>query len=258
MNNDQYLSILKKRLSAMDKSSRDEILLEINSHADALGGSSESLYERFGDPDILAKQYLEDEPLKSSASKKVKGIGKYILTAIGVVASILLAGLVILYNIYTGDDFDYADEQSPQLSLDSAEWQTMDWSQAMTLEVEQSKVVFYWNNRNLLAWNCKGRNTIPLNHQGKIKIKQSSCLVSLPNQKTLLQTRQSSIVVVRPQAPLEIEINQSSLRIAENEAGYRYAIERVRSEMDNFMSSDSAEIEIQIAAMESTISKYSY
>ncbi len=258
MNNDQYLSILKKRLSAMDKSSRDEILLEINSHADALGGSSESLYERFGDPDILAKQYLEDEPLKSSASKKVKGIGKYILTAIGVVASILLAGLVILYTIYAGDDFDYADEQAPQLSLDSAEWQTMDWSQAMTLEVEQSKVVFYWNNRNLLAWNCKGSNAIPRNHQGKIKITQSSCLVSLPNQKTRLQTRQSSIVVVRPQASLEIKINQSTLRIAENETGYRYAIEKVRSETDNFMSSDSAEIEIHIAAMESTISKYSY
>ncbi len=242
----------------MSKNSRDEILLEISSHVDAMGDNSKSLFERFGDPDILAKQYLEDEPLKTSVSTKVKGVGKHILVAVGVVVTVLLVAIVILYNIYAGDDFDYADEQAPQLSLDSAAWKTMTWSQMLTLEVEQAKVVFYWNNQNLLGWNCKGTKTIPENHQGKIKIMHSSCLVSLPGQKALLQTRQSSIVVVRPQAPLEIEVNQSTLRIAENGTGYRYAIEKVRSEMDDFVSSDAAEIEVRITAMESTISKYSY
>ncbi len=258
MNNDQYISSLKRRLSSMDKNSRDEILLEINSHVDAMGDNSESLFERFGDPDTLAKQYLEDEPVKTPVSTKVKGVGKHIMATVGIVVTVLLVAIIILYNIYAGDDFDYADEQAPQLSLDSAAWKTMPWSQMMTLEVEQAKVVFYWNNQNLLGWNCKGTNTIPQNHQGNIKIMHSSCLVSLPSQKTLLHTRQSSIVVVRPQAPVEIEVNQSTLRIAENGVGYRYAIKKVHSEMDDIISSDSAEIEIQIDAMESTISKYSY
>jgi len=258
MNNDQYLSILKKRLSAMDKTSRDEILLEIKSHADALGESSESLFARFGDPEILAQQYLEDEPLKSSVSQKARGIGNNVLAGIGIVVSALIVGLISLYYIYAGDDFDYADEQAPQLSLDGAKWTTMSWSQTMIFEVEQSEVIFYWNDRNLIGWNCKGDIRLPEDHQGKIKIVQSSCLVSLPKQKTVLQARQSSIVVVRPQAWAQIEIKQSTMRIAENGGRYRYIIDKVRSDIDDFTSNDSAEIEIQIAAIESTIRRYSY
>ncbi len=258
MNNDQYISILKKQLSAMNKRARDEILLEIKSHADALGGSPKSLLTRFGDPEILAQQYLEDEPLKQSVSQKARGFGKSILISIGIVASILVVGLIVLYNLYAGDDFDYSNEQASQVSLDDAAWTTMNWSQAMTLEVEQSQVVFYWNDRNIIGWNCKGVNSIPHDHQGNIKIVQSSCLVSLPKQKMKLQARQSTIVVVRPQAPIQVDINQSSMRIAENDTRYRYEIDKVRSDMDEFTSSDSAEIEIQIAAVESTISKYSY
>jgi hypothetical protein len=55
MTKTQFIAILVKALAGMDKQSRDDILLEIKSHADESGNNDNALSEQFGAPEELVK-----------------------------------------------------------------------------------------------------------------------------------------------------------------------------------------------------------
>jgi uncharacterized membrane protein len=62
MSNQQYLKALKRALGNLKKHNRDEIIKEIQSHIQDIG-ESESLENKFGNVNTLAKKYLGDVPL---------------------------------------------------------------------------------------------------------------------------------------------------------------------------------------------------
>lgn len=257
MNNNQYIAELKKSLSVMDSHAREQILREIQSHADEMNEGDESLISRFGNPQTLASQYLEDEELKPSISHKARGIGKTILLGIGIVASILIISIVILVKLYSGDEFNYADENAPELSMQNSNWTSIDWDHPLDIVVRQAQVVIYWQDKSAISWNCKG-DQIPQTEGQHIFIEHASCLIYLPKRASKLRALQASLVLVRPGNSTQIEVEQSNLRIAENGTAYGYQIKNKRSNIDAFESQSTANFQIDITANESTITRYEY
>lgn len=254
MNNQKFISTLKGALSGMDKSSRDDILQEIQSHAKESG---DTLLERFGTPANLAKQYLEGEVVARPLSSKIWGISKKVFVVVGafVLALILVVFLLIWW--LGRDAFDYADESASELAETGASWVTVQAPDTLDINIEQASTVFYWHDEPTMRHSCKGENPVELDGS-KLTFSRSKCLVYLPKKVTTITAHQSQIVLVRPQHSLDLELVQSQLQIAENGTSYRYAIEATRTQFEELASVSEADVEIRIKSEEATISKYSY
>lgn len=158
MTNSQYIAILEKALAGMDKQSRTDILLEIKSHAIELGDDDFSLMEQFGAPQELAKQYLDDATIAAPLTSRVSFWGKRLLLWFGAATTLVIAATAILVWYLTQDDFNFADEQSPQLQIESTGWTTNDWSQPIAMNLHQSQTTIYWHSEDQISWKCKGLN----------------------------------------------------------------------------------------------------
>jgi hypothetical protein len=258
MTNSQYIAILEKALAGMDKQSRTDILLEIKSHAIELGGDDFSLMEQFGAPQELAKQYLDDATIAAPVTGRVSFWGKCLLLWFGAATTLVIAATAILVWYLTQDDFNFADEQSPQLQIESTGWTTNDWSQPIAMNLHQSQTTIYWHSEDQISWKCKGLNPELDLPKGKLDIRNKQCLIFLPRQPASINATQATTIIVRPQANVSLTLEQGSLRIAENGANYRYAIEKDSSAVDVFQSSPSALVTIDINANESTIERYQF
>lgn len=258
MTNSQYIVALEKALAGMDKKSRADILLEIKSHAEETGNDDFSLLERFGSPEELAKQYLDGAAITTPVTSYASFWGKRLLLTIGATTIFIIAATIISIWYLTQDDFNFADEQSPQLKIDSSGWVTKQQPQLIKVNLHQSQATIYWHSEDKISWKCKGSTSNMNLTEGKLDIRHNKCLIFLPDQPASININQASAVIVRPQANVSLTLEQGSLRIAENGTEYRYEIKEDRSTLDNFQSSQSALVLIDINAMESTIEHYRY
>jgi hypothetical protein len=258
MTNSQYIAILEKAFAAMDKQSRADILLEIKSHANELGGDNFSLMAQFGDPQALAKQYLDDATISAPATSRVSFWGKRLLLSIGVASAFIITLTALLVWYFSQDDFNFADEQSSQLQIESSGWTTNDWTQPIDVNLHQSQATIYWHSEDQISWKCKSDNPDFKPTEGKLDIRHKKCLVFLPRQPVRINITQASIVMIRPQANVSLTIEQGSLRIAENGTEYRYEIKKSRSYFDALQSNPSALVTIDVNATESMIEHYQY
>lgn len=258
MTNTQFIAILEKALATMDKQSRNDILLEIKSHADEQGDDDFSLMEQFGSPQELANQYLDGTTIAAPISARATFWRKRLLLSIGAATVFVITATVISVWYLSQDDFDFADEQSPQLNTESADWVTKEMPQSIEVNLQQSQATIYWHSENKISWKCKGDNPVMNLTEGKLGIRHNKCLIFLPLQSTSINIIQSSAVIVRPQANVFLTLEQGSLRIAENDTEYRYEIKRDKSTSDDFRSSQSALVLVDINAMESTIEHYQF
>ena len=262
MNNQDYLKALKKALSGMNRTSRDEVLQEIQSHINESGVDGATLLERFGTPETLAQQYLEGETLRTPMSKTAGGIGKKILMIVG--GAVLLLALLIALLVYwfSAEDFNYADEQAAELTSSERNWVDVSVDVSvdgpLVFSVDQSRAVFYWHDAATMRWSCKGENTPLKDEQGRYELRHKHCLVYLPQQPVTLDGHQTDIVLVKPQAEVTLKLRQSQLRMAENGMTYRYNIEAQRSTAADFKSDVKALLNINIEATESDLGFYEH
>jgi hypothetical protein len=258
MTNTQFIVILEKALASMDKQSRNDILMEIKSHADESGNNAYSLLEQFGAPEDLAKQYLDGATIATPVADRATFWGKRLLLSIGVSTVFVITATIISVWYLSQDDFDFADEQSPQLKIESTDWTSKEMPQFIEVNLEQSQASIYWHSENKISWKCKGANPDINPTEGKLDIRHNDCLIFLPLQSASINIIQASAVIVRPQANVSLTLEQGSLRIAENDTEYRYEIKKIKSHSDDFHSNQSALVLIDINAMESTIEHYQF
>ena len=253
MNNEQFLKKFTKALSPIASDERDNIINEITSYATDTKGN---LFERLGDPQALAQQYLDGETPTLPLSTKALKIGKRIMVMIGLSLAFiaLLVGLVFWW--LTKDDFNYANINADELRLDNVNWQSATVDSNLNIDIIRSKAVFYWSEDNELRWNCKGESNIGL-VGNSITIENQSCLIFLPKQQHTIHTERAAMVLVEPKANVDLTIKQTTLRFADRGQSYYYDIQGSRLSLgDDLKTDQNAEIGIQINALESTISAY--
>ena len=266
MSNQQYLKALKRALGNLKKHNRDEIIKEIQSHIQDIG-ESESLENKFGNVNTLAKKYLGDVPLAPPLHRKVGRFASKTMAIIGIFVLIVLTALAALAWYWSQDAFNYADESSKQLTYNKNSWQKTSWSELTTVEIDQSQVVLYWHKEDTLRWKCAREQSFD---QGKLHIKQNNCLVYLPMHLSMIRADQARLILVHPLADATINITQSQLQMAENTAILSYQINAERSEVAKFQSDinsginsdinsgNSADVKIAITSFESSIEHYKY
>ncbi len=254
MNNDQFIAAFKKALAGLDKSSQKDIVQEIKSHA---AESGDPLFERFGSPEDLARQYLDGEKIAVPLGEKIWGISKKLFIGIGMAAVALAIVVSIIVWWWTRDPFNYADESAEELGVNKAAWQSFAWSDDLHLDVERASVVIYWHDELLVRSNCKIQDP-PKVEGAKVSITRGKCLVYLPKVVTQITAEQAEIVLVRPQVSLDMEIKQTELRVAANGERYRYIIDGSRTKIDDLPSHEDAALELRIKSSETRISAYSY
>lgn len=254
MNNKQYITALSKALSSLDKVSKNDIVQEIQSHATESG---DSLLDRFGAPEELARQYLDGEVVAKPIGAKIWGISKNVFVAIGACVVGLFAVAIVVSWWIRSDPFDYSNENAAELSTDRASWVTEQWSGELDIKINQASVAFYWHDEMNVRHDCKSKN--PMKRDGSsITFTRGKCLVYLPKVPTSIAAFQSQVVMVRPQQSLQIELKQAELRMAENGTSYHYLIDAARSKVGDLSSDENADVEIRINSSEASISTYSY
>ncbi|MGB1011119.1 MAG: DUF1700 domain-containing protein [Thiolinea sp.] len=256
MNNQDYLKALKKALSGMERSSRDEVLQEIQSHITESGADGATLLERFGTPETLAQQYLEGEKLPTPIAKKAGGIGKNILMLIGGAVVLLIALISFMVYWFSPDDFNYADENAAELTAEDRRWVDVPLDANPVFTIDQSRAVFYWHDAEQMRWSCKGEDSPAKDEQGRYEIRHKSCLIYLPKQAVTLSGHQADIILVKPQAGVEVKLHQAQLRMAENGEKYRYTINAERSKVADLQTDTSAAVAITVEAKESEVALY--
>lgn len=254
MTNNQYITALKKALSGLDRASRNDIIKEIQGSA---AESSTPLIDRFGPADELAKQYLDGVIVAKPLGEKIWGISKKLFIAIGVVVVASIVVISLLIWSWSGDQFDYSDESSPELSKNKATWVTKSWTSNLDIKVSQSSSVFYWHDEPIVRWDCKGDEPEQQGETGLL-FSRGQCLVYLPNVPTTITADQAKVVIVKPQNSISIEARQASVRIAEGGIKYKYEMASIRSNINNLLSQDDAEHTISIKSNEAMISSYTY
>lgn len=253
MTNNQYITALKKALDGMDRNSRNDIVQEIQSHAEESGTR---LIERFGSPDELAKQYLQGEVIAKPVTKKMLGIGKRLLTWIGIGVVILIAATALFVWIMSSDDFNYADENAPELTSQDTDWVSKEWDAPLKIELDQATSVFYWHDAKTIRSSCLGDHQPLIKDDSTMSIRHAKCLIYLPKTAITIEADQAQLVLVRPQVSVDISMQQASLRIAENGEQYRYEMNTERTKVSGMKSHNDAELTISVKAYESTVSPY--
>lgn len=253
MNNAQYIAALKKALSGMDKTSRADIIRELDRHANE---SQTLLSDRFDAPELLAKQYLDEEIAAKPIGNKIWGISRKLVIAIALITLALLLIAALTYWWLSRDQFNYADENAAELSDKNPNWSSMDVPDNLKLKTNQSTVTIYWHDSDSIRWSCDGNSPRKEDEGSTVLINQSQCLIYLPASVTRIDANQTQLVLVRPQSSINIAIKQSSLRIAENGVRYRYETDIEKGTFKDLSSRDNADHTIRINAIETTISAY--
>jgi hypothetical protein len=251
MNNKQFISKLNKALSGLDKSSKNDIIQEIKSHAAESGAP---LIEQFVSVDELAKQYLDGEKIAKPITTKIWGMSKSFFKIVGIVVITLIAIIALFSYYFTKDKFNYADENAVELSTKNS-WQSQEWTTDLELISDQASLVLYWHDTNTVRWDCKGDSPEKVS-DSSLLFRRSHCLVYLPKVTTVLNAEQSQIVLVKPQVSLSIDARQASIRVAEKGEKYKYELDTNRTKFTDLNSADDAQYTIKFKTKETSISAY--
>ncbi|MEM7168823.1 MAG: hypothetical protein AAF530_01540 [Pseudomonadota bacterium] len=260
MTGPEYIAALKKALRGLDRKTRDDVVLEIEGHIAALSEDNLSLIDRFGTPEALAGQYVEQQSgvdrQTKSLGQRVAGLGKGVLILIGSVTVLLVAGITLIVYSFDGDDFDYANQAAPELSATAEGWESRPWTGPVEINAQQAQIVLYWHGQDSLRWHCDGRQ---FNVGGRsMEVRHAHCLVFLPHSAASIQAEQSAVTIVRPQADVDIDLDQSRLRLAAGSQAYRFDIESDLSDVADFPNDPSAPLAVTIIARESLVEPYAY
>jgi hypothetical protein len=98
----------------------------------------------------------------------------------GAATTLVIAATAILVWYFTQDDFNFSDEQSPQLKIENTAWSMNGWTQPITISLHQSQVTIYWHSEDQISWKCKGLNPEIDLSKGKLDIRHNKCLIFLP------------------------------------------------------------------------------
>lgn len=259
MNENEYIKALKKALSGMDSASRDTVIREIQSHITEAGANgADDLEQRFGTPESLAQDYMDGQPLPTPITAKAGRFGKNILTILGgaVLALILLITAIVLW--FSTDDFDFADEQSSELTDSDRSWQSAAVTGTPVIKVDQARAVFYWHDAEEMRWSCKGRSSPETGEANVYNIRHKDCLVYLPKQAVQIEGDQADVVLIHPQAEVNLKLHQGQMRIAEKGSAYDYQITEKRSQIGGFSANSAATTRINIDASESQLLHYTH
>lgn len=259
MNENEYIKALKKALSGMDSASRDTVIREIQSHITEAGANAANdLEQRFGTPEALAQDYLDGQPVTTPVIKKASSFGKKILMVLGssvVVLALLIAGFIYWFS---GDDFDFADEQASELTDSSRAWQNAPLTGTPVIKINQARAVFYWHDAAEVRWSCKGESTPETDEANTYNIRHKDCLVYLPKQDVQIEGDQADVVLIHPQSAVNLKLRQSQLRMAEKESAYDYQITAERSKVEGFSANSEATTRITVNAFESQLIHYTH
>ena len=252
MNNKQFINALNKALAGLDKTSKNDIIQEIKSHA---AESGVPLIEQFGSADELAKQYLDGEKIAKPITTKIWGMSKSFFKIVGITVVALIAIIALFSYFFTKDKFNYADESANELTKSG--WESKEWNGDLDLRSDQASLVLYWHDANTVRWNCKG-DSPEVENDNKLMFRQSHCLVYLPKVATTINAEQSQVVIVRPQVSMSINARQASIKVAENGEKYKYELDKSRTKFADLNSADDAKYTLSFKTIESSISGYEY
>ena len=259
MNENEYIKALKKALSGMDSASRDTVIREIQSHITEAGANgADDLEQRFGTPESLAKDYLDGQPLPTPIAEKAGSFGKNILMVLGgsVLALILLVTGLVLW--FSTDDFDFANEESSELTDSDRSWKNAAVTGTPLIKVDQARTVFYWHDAAEIRWSCKGDSSPETDEDNVYNIRHKDCLVYLPKQAVQIEGDQADIVLIHPQSAVNLKLHQGQMRIAEKDSTYDYQVTEKRSQVKGFSANSEATTRITINAVESQLLHYTH
>lgn len=243
----------------MDSASRDTVIREIQSHITEAGANgADDLEQRFGTPESLAQDYLDGQPLPTPIAKKAGSFGKNILMVLGgsVLALVLLITAIVLW--FSTDDFDFADEQSSELTDSDRAWQSAAVTATPVINVNQARAVFYWHDAAEIRWSCKGESSPETSEDNVYNIRHKDCLVYLPKQAVNIEGDQADVVLIHPQAAVNLKLHQGQMRIAEKGSVYDYQVTAKRSKIEGFSANSEAMIRITINASEAQLLHYTH
>lgn len=254
METNKYINELKKLLSRIDSLRRDEILKELKSHIDEENETYETLVNKFGSPEELAKKYLEDLPQKDTFSQKAVNKSKKGLMILGLLVVLFFVALIIFFNYYSKDDFDYSKYNAKTIDeKTNGLWTTQ--TEVRDIEIEQAKVVFYWWEQDEVKYNCEGDN--PTISEVKISFRHTICYVKVPKKHINFNILQSSTTFIKPDFIFNINAKQSEIKIDFQQEKYNFEAKLDDSIIKNIKSYDDG-IKVNINMRESVLKKYEY
>lgn len=254
MNQKQYINQLNKLLKGIDRQAREDIILEIKSTLSELS-PEDSIEGHFGSPSELAQQYLIDEVIKPSTSKKAIGMGKKLFLAFGILVALLILFFFLASWYAKRDLFNYADMNSPELNTDGPYWHSVEWDSDINIKVTQAKVIFYWHDKKTIEWNCGDSTEIKIEIGVTPDFRHEHCLVFIPKTNSQISIEQSDVILIEPLAATKVNLKQSSLRIAEKNNQYNYTLNLSESTAVDLKSVEGATT-ITIDSVQARIKSY--
>lgn len=250
----KYIKELEKKLLSLEKESRDNIINEIQSYIDESDSTYDLLCEKFGTPKNLAKSYLEDTPIQETTKSKILRYGSNILKILGIILLLIIIIVTSIVYFYAKDNFNYSAYNASSITTKiDRPW--IEVSNIQNIKIEQSKVIFYWSDKNKLKYSCKGK--ISKHKNNSLFIKQSACYVLLPKKQINIDTYQTYIVAIEPKTDINFNLEQTRLKIEENEKNYKYDFDLKQSSVSNIESKQS-NIKINVKAYQSKVSNYKF
>ncbi|WP_108063358.1 HAAS signaling domain-containing protein [Poseidonibacter lekithochrous] len=254
MTTNDYIKELKSHLSVLDNDKKKNIIQEIESYIEESDVDYSVLVERFGKPEELANNYLEDMPIKEEKVKVIWSKTKKII--ISILVFITLALIVITLFIYnmTKDPFDYSTYSASTIDTKVDEpW--LNIQNIDSLDIQQSKVVIYWTSKNQFQISCKGNTSEK--RENILLIRQSECFIKMPKQHINIKSYQAKVVLVKPKKEVSLNTEQSKIQLDGNENSYKFDFKANQSDISGFKSNDKG-ILIDGTFYQSDVSKYEY
>ncbi len=245
MSSSKYFKELEKNLKDLDKKSRNDIIKELSYTSE--DESYENLVKRFGSPEEMASNYLENLPKKSKKSR-------ILLYAFLILIFIFLV-LYISIKSYLSDPFDFSKYNAKTINEKiNKPWHTLE--NIAKVDIEQSKVIIYFSQNKTFEYFCKSDKS-NIAKSGTFFIKQSYCYLKIPKKAFEIKVFQSNLVLIKPLEELSIEAKQSSIEFVSKNQKYNFDFEKKQSYFKNFVSNKDG-IKIKSKLSQSSFDRYEY
>jgi hypothetical protein len=254
MSSEKYIKELKSNLSSLDPSKIDEIVKELKSIIDSKE-TYEDLVVRFGLPSELSENYLEGVPRKIPFKKKVYTKTQKVLAVFGICFIVLILIAIFMINRFTSDPFDYSKYNGK--TIDSK--LNTNWTELSNIEeinIKQARVVFYSSNSDILFYSCQGE----IDNESKIlNIKQSKCIVKLPNKKFNLKINQANVSFMELKNEIVLYSEQSNVNFNTKNNKYNFDNLAIKeSELSNSIPSNPNGVKVSGEILQTSFDKYEY
>ena len=254
MTTNDYIKELKSHLSVLDNDKKKNIIQEIESYIEESDVDYSVLVERFGKPDELANNYLEDMPIKEEKTKVLWSKTKKFVISILIFLFVVFITIALVAYYVSKDPFDYSKYTANSIDT-KVENPWVNINNINSLNIQQSRVVIYWTNKEQLQINCKG-NTAE-QRENTLIIRHSECFIKMPKQHINIKSYQAKIVLVKPEKEVSLNTEQSKIQIEADKNKYKFDFNANQSDINNFKSNDEG-ILIDGTFYQSDVSPYEY